>query len=228
MRLPLASLQTTYQQPRLFALQLILGNSVPPKEPPSSDVRHLPQSTFQLQSKSLTRLTTLLPFVVSALSNGCASSVSEAEGRAQHQISNRNLVKDRSLLQRRPGAGKELLQKYCRCSVQPEGEFALKPLGQQMANGARSPTVRKGKFPRHALLTEDALAHTRASDIRSFRDGRAGRKTRGTANRGHGFRRCRVFQARNQQGIRGGVRLWEYFLILRPLRQRPHSGRKLR
>lgn len=55
-----------------YALQLI-GNSVPPKELPRSDVKRLPQSALQLQQKSLTRFTILCLFVAFCLSNECAS-----------------------------------------------------------------------------------------------------------------------------------------------------------
>src|ERR1051325_10340810 len=75
MRVPLASFRTPYQQPRLFALRLIFGNSASPQEPPRSDVKRLPQSALQLQPQSLTRLTTLLPFVVCGLGNGRAKSM---------------------------------------------------------------------------------------------------------------------------------------------------------
>src|SRR5207249_3518163 len=63
MRLPLASLRSPYQQPRLLCPSTDLtATPFPRKSRHRSDVKRLPQSAFQLQSKSLTRLTTLLPF----------------------------------------------------------------------------------------------------------------------------------------------------------------------
>ena len=63
MRLPLASFRSPYQQPRLLCSPTDLtATPFPRKSRHRSDVKRLPQSAFQLQSKSLTRLTTLLPF----------------------------------------------------------------------------------------------------------------------------------------------------------------------
>src|SRR5437762_3353648 len=63
MRLPLASFRTPYQQPRLLCPSTDLtATPFPRKSRHRSDVKRLPQSAFQPQSKSLTRLTTLLPF----------------------------------------------------------------------------------------------------------------------------------------------------------------------
>src|SRR2546423_9233109 len=64
MRLPLASFRTPYQQPRLLCSPTDLtATPFPRKSRHRSDVKRLPQSAFQLQSKSLTRLTTLLPIL---------------------------------------------------------------------------------------------------------------------------------------------------------------------
>src|SRR5256885_7037150 len=64
MRLPLASFRTPYQQPRLLCPPTDLtATPFPRKSRHRSDVKRLPQSAFQPQSKSLTRLTTLLPFL---------------------------------------------------------------------------------------------------------------------------------------------------------------------
>jgi len=124
--------QDVYQQPCLFARRLVIGNSVPPKEPPRSVLGSAsPETPRNLSSSSLTQLTlsTFSPlFVERRFSNDCANA-GPCPTRwidAFHSLGKSVHTNRRQLAVRHNTAtGMEI---FCSCSIQNDGSNALKAL----------------------------------------------------------------------------------------------------
>jgi len=163
------------------------GNPVPPKEPPRSDVKRLPQSALQLQPKSLTRLLPFCLFVAFCLSNGCAARPC---GFAPRKINSEwaKTLEARGPMSCSQRCHHAIRLQRCNRSIQRGQTIALKPLGVQKANVARASC---------------AWFHGRdARGLRNFRGETADRRTPDKANPVRGFLQCRESQANNRSGNR--------------------------
>src|SRR5439155_19739562 len=127
-----------------FLLSTVFGDPVPPKEPPRSDEKCLPQSASQLQPQSLTRLTTLCLFVERSLSNVCAKGrVVTITGTEARDFLSKIESHVRSSEAKHP-ADLRRPQEVCNSSIQKNDPSALKPLGvrYRTASGSDRPWVR--------------------------------------------------------------------------------------
>src|SRR5438067_5450669 len=136
MRLPLASFRSPHQQPRLLCSSTDLtATPFPRKSRHRSDVKRLPQSALQPQSKSLTRLTTLLPFCRCRVQQRMCQLRSRWEQFFWKLIFVKKSEKvSGHVHEPRPLVGL-FMKRSCKCLVQRTGPFELKPLGRQTANG---------------------------------------------------------------------------------------------
>ena len=136
MRLPLASFRTPYQQPRLLCPSTDLtATPFPRKSRHRSDVKRLPQSAFQPQSKSLTRLTTLLPFCRCRVQQRVCQLRQRWKQFFWKLIFLRNPRRSAGLHVSSIHGWARSRSDSCKCLIQRSAGFELKPLGRQTANG---------------------------------------------------------------------------------------------
>ena len=122
-----------------------IGSSVPPKEPPSSDVRHLPQSASQLQPKEPDPINYPSAFLSSLASamvvpSGCLFGF--------RKLAPLDLCQKSRLAGYLTSETIAIKGIPCKCSVQTAGSPASKPLGEQTANALQN---RERLRPDHKL-----------------------------------------------------------------------------